>query len=315
MAGYIVRRLLMAAMILWFISIVVFVLMRLMPGDPALLQQGLNATPESLAALHKEMGLDRSWPVQYMDWMKGFLTMDLGRSPLNQTSTTQEFKERLPVSMELMGLTLLWTVVLGIPFGIISAIRRNSGSDYAVRLWAVIGLAVPSFWIATLVLLIPAQRWGYAPPLSETISLFEHPWGNFKQFGPPSMVLALSSIAGVMRLMRSSLLEVLRQDYVRTARAKGLHERMVIGRHALKNSMIPVITVIGLQIAGLLGGSVIIEQIFGLRGLGQFIFFSILQKDYGVAQTLVMYTATAVVLMNLVVDLFYGYLDPRIRYA
>jgi peptide/nickel transport system permease protein len=288
--------------------------MRWMPGDPALLQQGMVATPETVARVHRELGLDDPMVVQYLNWVKGFLTLDLGRSIINQTSVTQEFKERLPVTLELMALTLLWTVAIGVPFGIISAVRRNALPDYVVRLVAVLGLAVPSFWLATLVLMIPAQRWGYAPPLGGIVGL-DDPWINFTQFGPPSLVLAFSPLAGVMRLTRSSLLEVLRQDYIRTARSKGLQERTVVIRHALRNSLIPVVTVIGLQVAALLGGTVIIEQIFNLRGLGQWIFRAILQKDFAVAQSLVMYTATAVVLMNLVVDLTYAYLDPRIRYS
>jgi peptide/nickel transport system permease protein len=214
-----------------------------------------------------------------------------------------------------MLLTLIWTVVIGIPFGVISAYKRNSVTDYGVRLFAIFGLSVPNFWIGTLVLVIPAQIWGYAPPLDHQVAFFDAPWENMKQFGPPSIVLALASIASIMRLARSSLLEVLRADYVRTARAKGLAERVVIIRHSLKNSLIPVITVLGLQISALLGGTVIIEQIFNLRGLGQYVFSSILQKDFNVAQTLVLYTAAVAVFMNLLVDLVYGLFDPRIRYA
>jgi peptide/nickel transport system permease protein len=211
--------------------------------------------------------------------------------------------------------TIIWTVIIGIPFGVISAYKRNSLTDYGVRLFAIFGLSVPNFWIGTLVLLIPAQQWGYAPPLDHQVAFFSAPWENIKQFGPPSIVLALGPIAGIMRLARSSLLEVLRADYVRTARAKGLRERVVIVRHSLKNSLIPVITVLGLQISALLGGTVIIEQIFNLRGLGQWIFQSILSKDYTVAQTLVLYTAGVAVFMNLLIDLLYGLFDPRIRYA
>lgn len=315
MTQYIIRRLALAALILWFISVAVFLLLRVGPGDPALLQQGINATPETVAAVHKELHLDDPYYVQYLRWMKGFVTLDLGRSVLNQTDVTSEFKGRFPVTFELMVFTLFWTVALGIPFGVISAVTRNRPPDYLVRIFAVFGLSVPAFWVATLVLMIPAQQWGYAPPLNKTTSLFSEPWLNFKQFGPPSFVLALGSMAGIMRLVRSELLEVLRADYVRTARAKGLTQRLVVLRHALRNSLIPVVTVLGLLTSGLLGGSVIIESIFNLRGLGQYIFMSILQKDYAVVQSLVMFTATVAVLMNLAVDLIYGFLDPRIRYS
>ena len=315
MLTYAIRRTVMALMILWFISVVVFVLMRLMPGDPALLQQGITATPEVIERVNRELGLDKPIPVQYVDWMWGILRLDLGRSVLSQQSVSDEFMVRFPVSFQLMLLTLIWTVAFGIPFGIISAMRRNKWPDYVVRLTAIVALAVPSFWIATLVLILPQQQWGYAPRLDGAVSFFDNPSENLKQFVPPSLVLAFAPMASVMRLTRSSLLEVLRTDYIRTARAKGLADRVVVFRHAMKNSVIPVVTVIGLQIAGLLGGSVIIEQIFNLNGLGQYIFRSILQKDFAVAQSLVLYTAAAVVFLNLAVDLAYGWLDPRIRYS
>jgi peptide/nickel transport system permease protein len=315
MQRYILRRLIMAAGILWFISIAVFVLLRVSPGDPAVLQQGINATPEKVAAVHRELGLDKPLLVQYFDWLGQILRGDLGRSVLTQVSVTHEFRERFPVSLQLMLMTITLIILIGIPLGIISAMQRNSIIDYAVRLFAILGLAVPGFWVATLVLMVPAQLWGYAPPLGQQIALWENPADNLRQFLPAAMVLALGPIASIMRLTRSTMLDVLRQDYIRTAHAKGLRERVVVLQHALKNSLIPVVTVLGLLTAGLLGGSVIIEQIFALRGLGQYIFSSLLQKDFLVAQSLVMYTAATVVLLNLIVDVAYAYLDPRIRYT
>lgn len=312
---YTIRRTMQALLILWFLSIAVFVLMRLTPGDPALLQQGVTATPERVAQVRLELGLDDPMPIQYLNWVSGVLRLDLGRSVLNNVSVTEEFKHRFPISAELMLFTLAWTVILGVPFGIVSAVKRNQTPDIVVRLGAIIALAVPSFWIATLVLIIPQQRWGYAPPLDGAVPFLDDPLLNLKQFVPPSLVLAFAPMAGVMRLTRSSLLEVMRADYIRTARAKGLSDRMAISRHALKNSIIPVVTVIGLQVAGLLGGSIIIEQIFNLNGLGQYIFRAIAQKDFAVAQSLVLYTGAAVVFMNLGIDLAYGWLDPRIRYS
>jgi peptide/nickel transport system permease protein len=314
MNAYIVRRLLLAGLILWLLSVVVFLLLRITPGDPALVQLGVNATPETIAALRREMGVDRSYPRQYLEWLGGLLTGDLGRSVVTRQPVWPEFRERFPISLQLMVMTLGWTVLLGIPAGVLSARRRNSLPDYAVRLFAITALSVPAFWVATLVLLIPAQQWGYAPPLNRQISIFDSPWDNLRQFGPASLVLALGPIAVMMRLTRSTMLEVLRADFIRTAWAKGLRARTVVYRHALQNSLIPVVTVLGLQVAGLLGGAVIIEQIFGLRGLGQFIFNAINKKDFTVAQTLVMYTAAVVVLLNLAVDLTYAVLDPRIRY-
>lgn len=315
MQGYILRRLTMAALILWFISIAVFVLLRLTPGDPALLQQGINATPETIAAVHKELGLDKPIVVQYVDWLGQIVRGDLGRSVLTQTSVTEEFRDRFPVTLQLMLMTILWIVLVGIPIGVVSAMKRNSPLDYVFRFFAILGLSLPAFWVATLVLMIPAQLWGYAPRLDRTLSIFDDPAGNMRQFLPASIVLALGPIATVMRLTRSSLLETLRQDYVRTARAKGLRERIIIVQHALRNSLIPVVTVLGLLIGGLLGGALIIEQIFALRGIGQYIYTSLLQKDFMVAQTLVMYAAAMVVLLNLAVDLLYAVLDPRIRYG
>ncbi len=315
MTRYVLQRLALAALILWVVSAAVFLLVRIAPGDPALLQQGINATPEKVAQVHRELHLDEPYPVQYLRWLKGIAQFDFGHSVLTQTDVTKEFKARFPVSVELMVMTLGWTVLFGIPFGVISAVRRNSAPDYLVRLFAIIGLSVPAFWIATLVLMIPAQAWGYAPPLNETTSILSDPWANIRQFGPPSLVLAFGSTAAVMRLTRSQMLEVLRADYVRTARAKGLSQRVVVLRHALRNSLVPVVTVLGLLSSALLGGSVVVESIFNLRGLGQYIFSSILQKDFAVVQSLVMFTASVAIMINLTVDLLYAVLDPRIRYS
>ena len=314
MTRYFVRRIALAALILWVVSVAVFLLLRVAGGDPVVIQQGMNATPERIAQVHKDLHLDEPYYQQYGRWVRGMLTLDLGNSAISGQSVIDDFTARMPVSLQLMLMTVAWTVLVGIPFGVISAVRRNSLPDYAVRVFAVFGLSVPAFWVATLVLMIPAQNWGYAPPLNETTSIFSQPWDNIRQLGPPSLVLALGSTASIMRLTRSQMLEVLRADYVRTARAKGLNERVVVMRHALRNSLVPVVTVLGLQVSGLLGGSVIIEQIFNLRGLGQYIFTAILQKDFAVAQSLVMFTASAAVLSTLTIDLIYVFLDPRIQY-
>jgi len=315
MTRYIVRRFALAALILWAVSVAVFLLLRVFGPDPVVIQQGMSATPERIAQIHRDLHLDESYPQQYARWVGGMLRGDLGHSGISGRAVIDEFMERVPVSFQLMLMTVFWTILVGIPFGVISAVRRNSPSDYIVRVFAVFGLSVPAFWVATLVLMVPAQNWGYAPPLNETTSIFREPWANIRQMGPPSLVLALSSTASIMRLTRSQLLEVLRADYVRTARAKGLNERVVIIRHALRNSLVPVVTVLGLQVSGLLGGSVIIETIFNLRGLGQYIYMAILQKDFAVAQSLVMFTATAAVVSTLTIDLLYVFLDPRIRYS
>lgn len=291
-----------------------FLLLRIAPGDPAQLRCPF-CEQEQLDAIREELGLNDPYYVQYFHWMGDVLTGDLGTSTFNQQPVMDALKQRLPVTLELLVITILVTLVLGIPFGIISAIYRNSPADFGVRIGAVLGLAVPNFWVATLVLLIPLELWGYAPPLGRTVDFFDNPWENMRQFVPPAIVLGLASAAGIMRLTRSSLLEVLRTDYIRTARSKGLREPLVIGRHALKNSLIPVVTVVGLQISGLLGGTVIIEQIFALPGLGQYVLQSLIVKDFPVVQSMTLYVGVIVVLMNLLVDISYAWLDPRIRYS
>ena len=309
------RRLISGVFILVILSIVVFLLLRVLPADPVAIRCGLSCTPEGIEQLREELGLNESYPVQYGTWIKDLATGHLGDATFNQRPVIETMKQRLPVTLELLIITIIFTVAIGVPFGVISALYRNSPADYFVRVTAVLGLAVPAFWIATMVILIPSDRWGYAPPFGSYVNFFGDPWGNLRQFVPPAAVLALASGAGIMRLARSSLLEVLHTDYIRTARAKGLREAVVIGRHALKNSMIPVVTVLGLQVAALFGGSVIIEQIFALPGLGRFVFESLLQRDFQVVQSMTVYIGAAVILMNLLVDVSYAWLDPRIRYA
>lgn len=251
---------------------------------------------------------------QYGTWLADLFSGSLGRD-INNFPVADELQRRLPITVELLIITVLATVTIGLPFGIISAVARNSPSDYLVRFVAVLGLAVPNFWLAVMVLQVPQAFWGYAPPITHTFSFFESPQDNLRQFVPPALVLAALSTASVMRLTRSSMLEVMRQDYVRTARAKGLGERIVIFRHALKNSLIPVVTVVGLQIASLFGGAVIVELIFNLEGIGKYFLDNLVRKDYQVVQTLTLYIGAVVVLLNLAVDVLYAWLDPRIRYS
>jgi peptide/nickel transport system permease protein len=316
MQTYILRRLLVGALILFVLSITVFILLQIVPGsDVVKLRCGLNCTPEGIAAERERLGLNDPYVVQYWRWLSGVLTGDLGTSLVNYRPVSDSIRARFPVTLELMVLTLIITVIVGIPAGVISAIWKNSATDYVVRVAAIFGLAVPGFWVATLVLILPAEWWGYAPPIGRYVHLSEDPIGTLKQFLPPAAVLAVGSAAGVMRLTRSSLLEVLRQDYMRTAKAKGLRERTMIIRHGLKNSLIPVVTVLGLQVSGLLGGAIIVEQIFALPGLGLFTFESLFRKDFPVVQTMTLYAGVSVVLLNLLVDVSYAWLDPRIRYS
>lgn len=316
MQTFIIRRLLIGILILFVLSVTVFALLRIVPGaDIATLKCGLNCTPDGIAQTKEELGLNDPYYVQYTDWLKGVVTGDLGESAVNNRPVTESIVKRFPVTLELMVLTLIMTIVVGIPFGIISAVWKNSVTDYFVRFGAILGLAVPAFWVATLVLILPLEWWGYAPPIGRKVSLMDDPIGNLKQMVPPAAVLALGSAAGVMRLTRSSLLETLRQDYMRTARAKGLVERSVIIRHGMKNSLIPVITVLGLQMAGLLGGAIIVEQIFTLPGLGEYTLRALILKDFEVVQTMTLYAGVTVVVLNLMVDVSYAWLDPRIRYS
>lgn len=315
MGRYITRRLLQGALILVILSVAVFVLLRIAPGaDPALLKCGLMCTEERYQAIKEDMGLNDPYVVQYGSWVKQLFTGGLGHD-WNGKPMADEFVSRLPVTGELLIITILVTVSLGVPFGIVSAVYRNSPADLSVRFVAILGLAVPNFWLATLVLLIPQQFWDYAPPLTGVVSFFDSPRENLRQFVPPAVVMGAVSAAGVMRLTRSSMLEVLRQDYVRTARSKGLRERMVISRHALKNSLIPVVTVVGLQVAGLMAGAVIVETVFNLEGVGKYFLDALFKRDYQVAQTLTLYIGIAVVSLNLAVDILYAWFDPRIRYA
>lgn len=331
MRAYIIRRLMSGVVILFVLSLVVFLLLRVLAGSQASIICGLNCTPEGIKQAEHILGLDKPYfPVelhgkpafisfnldnQYMTWVKDLATGHLGQANLNDRPILETMRHRLPVTLELLIITIIFTIAIGIPFGVISALYRNSSADFAVRLLAVLGLAVPTFWVGTLVIYFPSQLWHYSPPFGYSVSFFNDPWANLKQYVPPAAVLSLGSAAGIMRLSRSSLLEVMRTDYIRTARAKGMRETLIVSRHALKNSMIPVITVLGLQVAGLLGGSVIIEQIFALPGLGKMIFEALLGRDYQVVQSMTLYVGATVILMNLLVDISYAWLDPRIRYS
>lgn len=315
MQRFIVRRLILGVATVWILSIVVFLVLRVAPGDPAVLRLGPQASEEQIQAERERLGLNDPLPAQYWDWMKGILTGDLGVSDFSGVSVAKSIRQRLPNTLELLAITIFLTAVVGIGAGIVSAVWKDSLMDYLVRVIAVLGLSVPALWVATLVLVVPLELWGYAPPIGRVVHFFDNPWDNLRQFVPPGAVLALGPAAGVMRLMRSSLLEVLRQDYIRTARAKGLVERVVIGRHALRNALIPPLTVLGLQTSALIGGAVIVEQIFAIPGMGQYFFQAIFVKDYTVVQTLTLYTGAAVILTFLALDVGYAWLDPRIRYA
>lgn len=314
MAAYVTRRLLMLIPVMLMLSILIFSIIRSIPGDPAVAILGPQATPEQIEIVREELKLNDPWPAQYWDWIKGAVQGDFGDSYIYHGPVIDEVKDRVPVTIELVLIAMIISLVVGIPSGIISAVKQNSAIDYSARVVNIFALSIPGFWLATLMLLLPSLWWEYAPPVGY-VPVWEDPATNLEQFYLPAIALAAATAAAIMRIMRSAVLEIMRSDYVRTARAKGLRERAVITRHVVRNSMIPVVSVIGLQVGFLLGGEVIIEQIFTLPGLGRLLIESILLSDYAVVQAIVLYLAAVVILINLVVDVLYALLDPRIRYS
>lgn len=316
MGGYILKRMVLALPVLFGITVVVFLLVRLIPGDviDAMLGTEASLRPEVREQLRKTLGLDRPLHVQYVTWLADIVRGDLGRSLRTGQPIVENLSGKLPITLELALLSIVMSLIIAIPLGVISALRRNSSSDFVVRLLGTAGLSLPNFWLATMLILIASRyfRWGAALIY---VSPFEDPIENLKQMLLPSLALALGLTAVVMRMTRSSLLEVLSQDYIRTARAKGLLERGVLYRHALRNALLPIVTIVGIQTGHLLGGAVIIEQIFGLPGLGWFLLNAIYQRDYPAVQAGVLILAIIFVLTNLVVDLLYAILDPRIKFT
>jgi len=315
--AFTIRRLLLAVPIMLGVSFVTFFAFRFIPGDIVTLTCPF-CDVESQEALREELGLNDPWYEQYGNWLLGVLQGDFGRSMgEGRLPVSTELERRLPITVQLMVYTVVLTVVIGVPLGILAAARQNTAWDSGARFAGVLGMSVPGFYIGVLAIAFGAAWFGWSPPQFATgyVSPWEDPWINFQQFFLPALVLALGSAAVTMRLLRSSMLEVLRHDYIRTAYSKGLAERTVIWRHTLKNAFIPVITIIGLEIGGLIGGAVIIETIFALNGIGYYLLYSIITRDFLVVQSLVFLIAFFYVVVNLVVDLTYAWLDPRIRYA
>ncbi len=314
MTTYIIRRLTGAVLNLVLVSVFVFFLLAVMPGDVSASFIGVDARPEQIEEWREANGLNRPLPVRYVEWAKGFLTGDMGTSFRSNRPVVDEFKTRLPVTLEIVLIGITITVAFGITGGIISAMRQNSTSDYSIRLLAVAGLSIPNFLLLTLLLILPAKFLGYAPPFS-AVGFLENPRANLELFVPATALLAVSSSAGLVRLTRSAFLEVLRQDYMRTARAKGLSERVITMRHALRNALPPILTLAALQLVNLLGGSIILESIMGLPGLGVWTLTAISGKDYPIVMAVAIYTAAVLMAVNLIVDLTYAWIDPRIRYS
>src|SRR5580704_703447 len=313
MRNYILRRLVIAIPSLVIASLIVFTLPRLIPGDVVQLMLEEKAYGKDLEDLRAKLGLDRPIPVQYMVWVRQLAEGDLGESLWTHQPVLGELARRMPVTLMLGLMALMVAVVIGVPIGILSAVRQDGALDFFARSAAILGLSVPGFVQAIVVILLPAIWWGWTPRSGFT-EFAQGPANYLLQLVLPAIILGTASAAAIMRLTRGMLLEVLRQDYVRTAWAKGLRERVVVLKHSLKNAIIPVVTVLGLQIAQIAGGSVIIETIFGLPGMGQFLVEAITQRDYPVIQGINLLIVTIIVASNLLVDLCYAMIDPRIRY-
>jgi peptide/nickel transport system permease protein len=310
---YIARRLLLAVPTLFAVSVIVFALMRFMPGDVVLRMVEGQAYAPTIEAMRKELGLDRPVHVQYLEWMSGVVRGDFGTSYWTRQPIWEEFAARFPVTLELAVLTIAVSVVIGIVIGIVSAARQDTASDYVGRVFAILALSVPYFGLAVLVVVLPSIYFKWTPVWTY-VPFTADPAENLKIMIVPALVFGVTRAGPIMRIMRSALLEVLRQDYIRTAWSKGLPERVIVLRHALKNAMIPVVSLVGLQMPLYIGGSVIIEAIFRLPGVGLFFFEALMRLDYPVVQSVNLIIAALVVVLNLVIDLSYAFLDPRIRY-
>lgn len=313
MKTYVIRRLLQLIPVLFGISVLIFAVMKMIPGDVISGILGVDATPELREQLREIYGLDRPYVVQYLDWIGGVLRGDFGESIRTGEPILPQILTRFKVTAELTILAAIISWIIAIPLGILAAVKRNSMADRFVRVFALLGVSVPNFALSILLILFLSLVFNYFSPLGY-VGFFEDPIRNLQIMILPASILGVSIAGSVMRMTRSSVLEVLRQDFVRTVRAKGASERVAISRHVLRNALIPIITLVGMQIGSLLGGAVIVEQIFSLPGLGQMTLTGINQRDYPVVQGCVLFIAFVYVLVNLVTDLLYSYIDPRISY-
>ncbi|MFN2202675.1 MAG: ABC transporter permease [Caldilineaceae bacterium] len=333
MTQYIARRIISLIPVLIGVSIIVFALIRMIPGDPVTVMLGERARVEDIERVRQEMGFDRPIYVQYLEWMGHVLRGDLGTSIINKTPVTDELKSRLPATIELVAVSMIFGVIVGVSVGIISAIRQNSWIDLSTTVGVLLGVSMPIYWLALILIYALAVNRPIFPPsarldveldvvrrtnfmLIDTLLM-----GDFSLFRNavwhlilPAIVLSTTIMPIIARMTRSSMLEVLRQDYVRTADSKGLRRRVVITQHALKNALLPVITIVGLQLGGLLGGALLTETIFSWPGMGLWTYRAILSRDYPIVQGAVLVSATIYVVVNLLVDVSYAYVDPRIRY-
>jgi peptide/nickel transport system permease protein len=312
---YIIRRLIHAVFIIWGCATLVFFMLRAVPGDPIVVMLGPEYTPEAAEALRHKMGLDEPVYVQYLKWAGNVLTGDLGTSISSPEPVIDTIKIGLPKTLSLAGLSFVLGLVIAVPAGIISALRRNSAVDYAASLIAFLGVSMPGFWLGIILILVFAVRLNWLPAVGYSTIEEDGFVEWFKHLLLPALAIGTSYAAILMRFVRAGLLEVLNADYIRTARAKGVAERGVIFRHAMRNAMIPVVTVIGIQLALLLSGAVVVETVFSIRGMGRILVGAIFDKDYPIVQGIILLTTVIFVLANLIVDILYTFLDPRIKYA
>ncbi|MEX2236020.1 MAG: ABC transporter permease [Dehalococcoidia bacterium] len=314
MVSYLLSRLVGYFVVLLIVSTIAFGMIRIVPGDfvTSNIARSGSVPEERLSGIRHELGLDRPVYTQYFVWLGDAVQGDFGKSLVTSRPVTDELRERLPATIELAVAATVLSALIGVTLGVVAAVRANSPIDLAARSIAVAGVSIPSFWVGTLAITLPALWWGWIRPANYR-DFWEDPWVNLQQVWMPVVILAFAFSADIMRVTRSSMLEVLHQDYIRTARAKGLTDLRVVIGHALRNALIPVVTVVGLQFAFLLSGEVIMEQIFAIPGIGQRLVTATVQRDYPVLQGGVLVIATGFVLINFLVDLSYAYLDPRLK--
>jgi peptide/nickel transport system permease protein len=314
MLRYIIQRVLLIFPTLFLISFMVFCISRVLPGDVVELMVSESGYADDEKEMREMLGLDKPLPVQYFNYMKKIVTKgDLGVSLWSGEPVRNEIAKRLPISLNLTLLSILWTIIFGVTFGVLSAIEQDSWMDYVLRSVAIGGLSIPNFWLATMILVFGSIWFSWVPPMNY-VPFMKDPIANISQLLIPSFILALARAAAIMRMTRTMMLEVMREDYIRAARSKGLSTWLVIVRHALKNAMIPVVSITGIQLAFLIGGTVVMESIFVLPGMGQYMLEAINWRDYPAIQGVNLVIATGIVLINLIVDLTYGFLNPKIRY-
>ena len=313
MSGYILKRLLQTIPVLFLVSVISFTIMKLVPGDPAVLIGGPSATAAELDKIRQNLGLDQPFHVQMWRYYAGLIQGDLGTSLLLGKPVLASVIERIPISLSISIYAMLLTLVIGIGCGVVAALRRNTWVDQTAMLFALVGVSLPNFWLALMMIIVFSVQLGWLPT-GGYVPFTTDPVGWFKTATMPAVSLALLQIGLLARITRSTMLEVLSQDYVRTARAKGLPERIVVAKHAFKNVLIPVITVIGVILSVLISGSVVIESVFSVPGIGSLLGSAVLRRDYPMIQGGLLFVATILLLLNLLVDVLYAYLDPRVRY-